>query len=440
MKVLMLGWEYPPHINGGLGTACLGITTALSKIRSIDLTFALPKVYGDENAHHMTLVEPKKNKKNKKNKIRKDVISLKFRERIKKFTFPEILNPYWTSEEYEKFLEDYKIKTLNEINKSGFKLLRSCIDFDFKNFIKTNKLGRQVVKYASNVVDFFSDDDFDIIHAHDWMTVLPAVALSKLTSKPLVLHIHSLEYDRSGVCNDYFVNLIEKLGTTYAHRIIAVSEYTKNVIVREHGVCKEKISVVYNAMMFNKINKYELPKELKKYKIVLFLGRITWQKGPEFFVEASKKVLEKVRNVKFIVAGDGDLAPMMVKKTIELQVHDHFIFTGFLKKKEVERVFSISDVFVMPSFSEPFGIVALEAIYYGSAIVISKQSGCSEVIRSALKCDYWDSDKLGEHIIYLLNNNEARKELIEESKKELASLSWDKSAKEIYKVYRSVLS
>lgn len=436
MKVLMLGWEYPPHINGGLGTACFGLTTALSKIKDINLFFALPKVYGDEKATHMTLVEPKVSKKDR---VNTRIIRQKFRNHIKKFTFPETLNPYWTSKEYEKFLEKYKLKTLSSIRESGYKLLRRYIKFDFENFLKVNKLAFQVIKYASNVISYFQDEDFDVIHAHDWMTILPAVVLSKVTGKPLVVQIHSLEYDRSGVFNDYFVNQIERIGTANASLVVAVSKYTKSVIMREHGVSEDKIRVVYNAVTLSKKKKYFLSGPLKKYKLVLFLGRITRQKGPEYFVDAAQRVLKNFKNVKFIMAGDGDLTSKMIEKTINLGIHDHFIFTGFLKKQEVSKVFSISDIFVMPSFSEPFGIVALEAIYHDAALIISKQSGCSEVIKSALKCDYWDSKRIADYILYLLKNNTARKNLIAKSKAELKTLSWDKSAKALYDIYKEVI-
>lgn len=445
MKVLMLGWEYPPHINGGLGTACLGITTALSKIKDINLVFALPKVYGDENATHMQLVEPKSKAQNAiKSAVSAKLIKIKFRNHIKKVTFSEALNPYWTGKEYEKFLNKYKLRELygtkSNIKESGFKLLRKYIKLNFDKFLKINKLAFQVIKYASNVISYFQDEDFDVIHAHDWMTILPAVVLAKITRKPLVVQIHSLEYDRSGVFNDYYVNQIEKIGVTNADLVIAVSKYTKSVIIREHGVSEDKIRVVYNAVMLNKKKKYFLTGALKKYKIVLFLGRITRQKGPEYFIDASLEVIKKYKNVKFIMAGDGDLTAKMIEKTIRLGIYNYFIFTGFLKKKEVEKVFSISDIFVMPSFSEPFGIVALEAIYHDAALVISKQSGCSEVIKSALKCDYWDSKKIAEHILYLLENENMRKKLIQKSKEDLKALSWSKSAKELHNIYKEVIA
>ncbi len=430
MKILMLGWEYPPHINGGLGTACAGITKALSKFLDMDLIFALPRLYGDEYAGRIRLLEPK-------SEIEKD--NQESAKNITRIFFPYKLNPYLTKEESEKLFINFKNDFFSIAEKAGFEKLKKNVDIDFEAFMKNNKLALEVIRYTSNLIEFFYNKDFDLVHAHDWMTILAGMVISKISKKPLVLHIHSLEYDRSGVVNDFFINKIEGMGVNFANKVIAVSEYTKGIIQREHNVRAENIEVVYNAVIHHRKKFFSLSKNLKKYKFILFLGRITSQKGPEYFVDASKKVIEKVKNVRFIMAGAGDLTGEMMNRVARLGLEDYFIFTGFLSHDEVRKVFSIADVFVMPSFSEPFGIVALEAIDYGVPIIVSKQSGVSEVIKSALQCDYWDSEKIGDFIIYLLKNSKERNRLIKKSKEESLCLSWDLSAKKIYNIYQELI-
>lgn len=430
MKILMLGWEYPPHINGGLGTACEGLTKALSKFSDIKLTFVVPRIYGDEDAGHFNLLEPRLEIE----KIDKQKLKC-----ITKIIFPYYLNPYELENDDKKFFRNLRNRLFSNGERAGFEKLKENIEFNFDEFIKNNKLSLEVIRYASNVVEFFHDKNFDLIHVHDWMTILPGVVLSKILKVPLVLHIHSLEYDRSGEVNNFFINKIENIGVNFANQVIAVSEYTKSIIQREHKVDGRKIKVVYNAVIFFKKEKYVLDKNFKKYKFILFLGRITRQKGPEYFIDASRKVIKEIKNVRFIMAGTGDLIEHMMRKVFDMGLDKYFIFTGFLSSSEVKKVFSIADVFVMPSFSEPFGIVALEAINYDVPVIVSKQSGVSEVIKSALKCDYWDSEKIGEYIIFLLKNRKERKNLIKKAKEELMTLSWNLSAEKIYNIYKNLI-
>lgn len=426
MKILMLGWEYPPHINGGLGTACDGLTKALSKFNDIKLTFVVPKVFGDENAFHMNLTEPvsvkEKNNENDLNYITKVI-------------FPSFLTPYFNKKEKQDFLKKIRQDILNNIEKEGLKKIKENFKIDFKNFVKSNPLALEVIRYSSKLVTYFADKDFDIIHAHDWMTIIAGVVLSKITNKPLYLHIHSLEYDRSGVFNDYFVNQIEKEGVWYAKRVFAVSNYTKSVIIREHGISEKKITVVYNDVNFKRKIKYKISPSLLKYKYVVFLGRVTSQKGPGYFVRAAKKVLQNVDDVKFIIGGKGDKLYEIMERVKQEGIQDDFIFTGFLNSEEVTKILALSDIFVMPSFSEPFGIVALEAVYYDTPVVLTKQSGVSEVLKSAPTFDFWDTEKQADEIIYLLKNEEKREEVLENLKEEMKALSWDKSAQIIHGEY-----
>ncbi|MBX7139156.1 MAG: glycosyltransferase family 4 protein [Oligoflexia bacterium] len=435
MKVVMLGWEYPPQISGGLGTACEGLTRSLAR-HEVDIRFVVPYLYGSENAPHMTLVDPTPTGLafNHFESIEKTSESKRIRtERIEAF-----LSPYWTPEVFER-----KLTALHELR--GTKELRRRFARSVPKEIQVcrrngNKYGQNIFEevglYTSNVLATIgSDRSFDLIHAHDWMTYPAGVALAELTGKPLVVHVHSLEYDRSGANVNHEIDHIERMGTSRATKVIAVSHYTKSLLQQHHGLNPEKIAVVHNGVYPREATRsYQRSTDWPE-KSVLFLGRVTFQKGPDYFVEAAARVIEHVPGVVFIMAGSGDMLDRMVQRTKELEIQDNFWFPGFVRGAELERMLSLADLYVMPSVSEPFGISALEAISFDTPAIISRQSGVSEVLDHALKVDFWDVDRLADLIINGLLHQELREDMISMAREEVKRLRWDAAADKTFSVY-----
>ena len=394
MKVLMFGWEFPPLSSGGLGTACYGLTKSLSK-KGIEITFVLPYAFDADNADFIRLISAGNIK-------------------IKKI--PSALQPYMNSRDYGQMLK----KNPNQ------RIYGSTL-FD------------EVNRYTIAAEKIAEEEEFDIIHCHDWMTFGAGVRAKRKKSKPLVLHIHATELDRTGghKVNQYVYDL-ERYGMQKADKVIAVSNFTKNKITTHYGIAPEKISVVHNAVDFSQ-HYYDENFEIKKtYKIALFLGRITLQKGPDYFLYAAKKVLEHEKNVKFIIAGSGDMEPFIIEKAAELGIADKVLFAGFLAQDEVERAYKMSDVYVMPSVSEPFGLTALEAMKNKAPGIVSKQSGVSEVIRHCLKVDFWDINELSSKIISLLRYKALHETLKENGYFEVKKFNWDVPAEKCVEIYNEL--
>jgi len=272
---------------------------------------------------------------------------------------------------------------------------------------------------------------YDTVHCHDWLTMNAGVEIKEKTGIPLIMTIHSTEYDRSGWLNpnQWFID-IERRGMEHADRVIAVSHFTKRIIVEKYGIPSDKITVIHNAV-------YPVPEGHKK-EIVLFLGRLTIQKGAEFFLRAAQKVKDYEPDTKFVIAGDGDMLPHLITQAIDLGLSDKVIFTGRLSDEEVKHLYGISSVYVMPSVSEPFGITALEAISAGTPTIASKTAGFSEAFNNCLKVDFWDTDEMANKIISLLRYDPLRKTIATEGKREVSLFTWDRVADETIKVYRSV--
>ena len=297
----------------------------------------------------------------------------------------------------------------------------------------------EIKNYAIVAEVIAENNTFDIIHAHDWLAYPAGIAAKKASGKPLVIHVHATDFDRSGGSVNPVVYAIEREGMEQADKIIAVSNFTKKTIIEKYNISPKKITTVYNAVepICNKTS-LNIKKGINE-KVVTFLGRITMQKGPEYFVEAAYLVLKKMNNVRFVMAGSGDKMTEMVGRVAELGMADKFHFTGFLKGEDVYHMLKLTDVFVMPSVSEPFGIVPLEAMQSDVPVIISNQSGVAEILKNAIKIDFWDTYAMADSIYGLLNYNSLSGYLKESGKREVDQLRWKNSALQVKRVYENTL-
>lgn len=426
MKVLMFGWEFPPHISGGLGTACYGLVKGMNH-HNQEVIFVVPKLWGDE--------EPLADFVNGSD-VRIDYREKRFKKFWKNLTYLEVssfLVPYLGPEQFKKFT-DYTIHDRTDVDESIF-----SNKFEFSGKYGKN-LMEEVSRYALVAAQIARDKtNFDIIHAHDWLAFPAGIAAKEISGKPLVVHVHATEYDRSGESVNQPVYDIERAGMHAADHIVAVSQLTKNIIVKKYGVSANKITVLHNAVLDASIIKSEYEKKVPE-KIVTFLGRITFQKGPEYFVEAAKKVIDRDPNVRFVMAGNGDLLNRMIDRVAELRMATKFHFTGFLKGDDVDHMYAISDVYVMPSVSEPFGIAPLEAVRHNTPVIISKQSGVAEVLRNAIKIDFWDVDAMADAVFALLHYEGISRMFKELGSEELKKLKWEHVAAKLVSVYEKTLA
>jgi glycosyltransferase involved in cell wall biosynthesis len=298
----------------------------------------------------------------------------------------------------------------------------------------------EVARYSEIGESLAVENDFDLIHAHDWMTFVAAIRAKQATGKPLVVHIHAIESDRSGGRINPTIFDIEKLGMEAADHVITVSHYTRNLILEQYGIHPDKVSVVHNAVARRQAGKiYHIPPSRTK-KTVLFLGRITSQKGPDYFVEAAARVLEKRRDVVFVMAGSGDMLPRMIERVGELRLGCHFHFTGFLQGHDVERMYALSDLYVMPSVSEPFGLSPLEAMLYDVPVLLSKQAGVTEILPDAMTVDFWDIDEIASKILAVLSYPALSRELLRNGRKALKSIRWEVAAERIQLIYNKLVA
>ena len=401
MRVLMFGWEFPPFRSGGLGTACYGLTKGLSK-NNVDVIFVLPKLPGSAKADYVKL------------------ISAADMSKIKIKSVDSVLVPYISSESYEEMLR-YKKKS-------------SVMDAYGSNLFE------EVYRFSKKAELIAQQEQFDVIHCHDWMTYKAGINAKNVSHKPLIVHVHATEFDRTGGNPNPLIYNIEKEGMHKADLIIAVSNYTKNKIIEHYGVAPEKVIVVHNAVEFNGYKNDETFKIKEKDKIVLFLGRITLQKGPDYFLYAAKRVLEQEPNVKFIMVGSGDMEPFIIEKAAELGISDKVLFAGFLKGDDIDKAYQMADLYVMPSISEPFGITPLEAMRNGVPVLISKQSGVSEVISHCLKVDFWDIDEMTNKILAVLRYGPLHECLKKDGLWEVKKLSWNEPARKCIDVYNKALA
>jgi len=502
----MLGWEFPPFITGGLGTACYGLTKALDR-QGVDVTFVLPKTIPPDGASHVRLVTPGATVERSTGRLPKPVGTASNAVVREPARVPEPVAPAadgrltvseqesWTKivAEFQstRFIEipgeyptvyaessgnspariaeavrlmrdaGWSIERIRTLAKAGAfpELTRDPVEHAIATALpETADRPKEPVgargadaadysgdllgmadRYARFVADAVRGVDFDVIHAHDWLTYPAGLAVAKLSGKPLLVHVHSTEFDRSGEHPHQQIYNIERRGMHGATRAIAVSMLTKNVCINRYGVNGSKIDVVYNGVDLDPaaagIERIE-----SKDKIVLYFGRITMQKGPEYFIQAAKKVLEYMDDVKFVVAGSGDQAQRMIEMAATLGIGNKVLFTGFLRGRDIARVFSMADLYVMPSVSEPFGIAPLEAMSHNVPVLISKSSGVSEVLMHALKVDFWDIEDMADKIIAVLRHPPLSRQLVQHGNFEIRGINWDGAATRTIRCYERAIA
>ena len=397
LRVLMFGWEFPPRSSGGLGVACFGLTRALAQ-EGVRVRFVLPKRM-DPEVNYMD------------------------------FSFADIpdmvatgvnsmLYPYVTEEGY-----------LSYYQQAGVGIYGST-------------LFEEVLAYAARAAAIARASSFDVIHAHDWLSFLAGLEAKRVSGKPLIMHVHATEFDRTGGTGvNAHVYDVERRGMQGADRVIAVSQWTKNIIVERYGISPEKVEVVHNGIEERDFRR--LPSELDSWKaqgkkIVLFHGRVTLQKGPDYFLRTARRVLEFYPQAVFVVSGIGDMLPQMVREAVLLGISDKVFFVGALWDEERDKMYQAADVVMMPSVSEPFGIVPLEALANGAPVLISKQSGVSEVLSHALKSDFWDTDEMANKIVSILKNESLQSTLRTNGNREASAVTWSKAAQKVLGVYQGL--
>jgi glycosyltransferase involved in cell wall biosynthesis len=482
MRILMLGWEFPPFMAGGLGTAVEGLTRSLVN-QGHEVVFVLPQPVPEGHQSHVELIGPRV-LANRAQSLRRGVLSPQpvcggqepeqlddLREdhpqlietltrRIEQFeaSYPSSYPGVDVGNTLERLIHEIREsrsiqeRARTELNDpSGFKALQTAsaeqIADAFDSLLDSvdglgagssgygSDLFGDAQRYARLVAALGLTERFDVIHAHDWLTYPAGLLLKQITHKPLVCHIHATEFDRSGEHINQGVYDIERAGMQGADRVIAVSRLTKAIVHSKYGVPDAKIDVVYNGVAQHEAQPQRGAAIESDEKIVLFLGRITMQKGPEYFIQAAKRVLEKEEKVKFVVAGSGDMAVRMIEHAASIGIGHKVLFTGFLRGRDVDRVYQMADCYVMPSVSEPFGIAPLEAMRNDVPVIVSKQSGVSEVLTHALKVDFWDIDEMANKIVAVLRYPPLSQTLREHGRFELRGLNWDGAAEKCVRSY-----
>jgi glycosyltransferase involved in cell wall biosynthesis len=491
VKVLMLGWEFPPHISGGLGTACAGLVQGLAK-SDVEVTFVVPRAHGDEEARFARVLgcsdvelEEEFIEHVEQPVVRSRLVTKRATTVIevaparaqqpqpkpkpppapapRRIAVESLLSPYSSAPEYvarlveQRFAEDPKVDPAAraEVAELRTALLthserevvldrvaqkrRRTKKLDFSGFYGPD-LFSEVSRYALCVREIASREPFDVVHAHDWMTYPAGVVAARRSGVPLVVHVHACEYDRSGDRVDPRIRDIEQLGLDAAARVICVSHYTATVLKKHYRVDESKLRVVHNAVTHKEqVESFKLDKTIPE-PIVLFLGRVTFQKGPDYFLEAAARVVRVDPNVKFVMVGSGDMWSKMVERAARLGLARHVHFTGFLRGEDVEKMYAMADIYVMPSVSEPFGISPLEAMALDVPVIVSRQSGVAEVLRSALKVDFWDVAEIANKILALLRYPALREHLTDEGRDEVRAMRWEARGAHVRDVYQEVLA
>jgi glycosyltransferase involved in cell wall biosynthesis len=423
----MFGWEFPPNISGGLGTACYGIVKGLSECQDVHITFVIPKSQGNEHvANNLQLISADQVN------IGREMQPCDFGVNISFLQVQSRLVPYLTPEIFSEQIQ--KLPTKDEFSEN--KPLGTRIKFSGKY---GPNLFDEINNYALVAKTIASENHFELIHAHDWLTFPAAVAAKQISGKPLIIHVHSTDFDRSGGAINPDIFAIEKQGMDEADKIIVVSNRIKNRLTEQYNIPADKIITIYNGIETQTEKSVEPRRHPNKKKIVTFLGRITIQKGPEYFVDVARMIIHRMKNVHFVMAGNGEMRNKIIELSAKYGISNRFHFTGFLNGTEVTEMLHQSDLFIMPSVSEPFGIVPLEAMQANVPVIISLQSGVSEVIKNVIKTDFWDVHAMADAVHGILNHKKLRKTLIAEGKQEVSLLNWNIPANKIKQVYLNTI-
>ncbi len=419
MKALMFGWEFPPHILGGLGTASFGLTRGMAMQPDMDITFCIPKPWGDEDQSFLKIVGV-----NHVPVVWKDVDST--------YVEKQMAKAGMNAEQYYRYRDhiyaDFSYRHVDDLG---------CMEFSGRY---PDNLLEEINNYSIVAGVIARAEQYDIIHAHDWLTYPAGIHAKNVSGKPLVIHVHATDYDRSRGNVNPDVYAIEKNGMDNADHIITVSNLTRQTVIEKYHQDPAKVTTVHNAVepLSPEILAIQDKKGVKD-KVITFLGRITMQKGPEYFVEAAAKVLAKAPHARFVMAGSGDMMNQMIRLAASRHISDRFHFTGFMKGKQVYEVLKASDVYVMPSVSEPFGISPLEAMQCGVPSIISKQSGCAEILDYAVKVDDWDIEALADAMYSIITYPAMHEFLKVEGKKEVDNIKWEYAGQKVRRIYDMVI-
>ena len=413
----MFGWEFPPHILGGLGTASYGLTKGMYDNGDMDITFVIPKPWGDEERSFARIVGA-----NCVPVAWRDVNYDYVQSRI-----GNVMDPQLYFDLRDHIYADFNYMGTNDLG---------CIEFSGRY---PDNLLEEINNYSIMAGVIARTVDFDVIHSHDWLTYPAGIHAKQVTGKPLVIHVHATDFDRSRGNVNPTVFAIEKDGMNNADHIITVSNLTRQTVIEKYGINPDKVTTVHNAVepLSEEIRSIKMQKG--KDKVVTFLGRITMQKGPEYFVEAASRVLAKTHNVRFVMAGSGDMMEKMIRLAADRDIADRFHFTGFLKGRQVYEMLAASDVYIMPSVSEPFGISPLEAMQMGVPSIISKQSGCAEILENVIKVDYWDINALADSIYAIIKYPALYNHLRDKGLAEIDTIQWKKAGAKVIDIYHKVI-
>ena len=418
MKVLMFGWEFPPHISGGLGTASYGLTKGFVQQGDVEIKFCIPKPYGDEDNSFLRIVAM-----NSVPIVWKDVNYDYVNSRIGNVMTPEEYYRY-----RENIYSDFSYMHTNDLG---------CMEFAGGY---PDNLHDEINNYSIIAGVVARTEEFDIIHSHDWLTYPAGIHAKQISGKKLVIHVHATDFDRSRGNVNPTVYAIEKNGMDNADHIFCVSELTRRTVIEKYHQHTSKVSTLHNEVTpLEKEILDIVPKKIPGEKVVTFLGRITMQKGPEYFVEAAAQVLKKTKNIRFCMAGSGDMMNDMIRLVAQRGISDRFHFPGFMRGRQVYECLKASDVYIMPSVSEPFGISPLEAMQCDVPTIISKQSGCAEILDKCIKTDYWDINAMADAIYSICNNESLYEYLKVEGRKEVDSITWEDVALRLRRMYEKVL-
>lgn len=419
MKVLMFGWEFPPHILGGLGTASYGLTKGMSMQDDLEITFCIPKPWGDEDQSFLKIIGM-----NSTPVVWKDVNWESVDHRVGGYMDPQL---YYDLRDH--IYADFRYLHTNDLG---------CLEFSGRY---PDNLHEEINNYSIVAGVVARQQQYDIIHSHDWLTYPAGIHAKQVSGKPLVIHVHATDFDRSRGNVNPTVYAIEKNGMDYADHIMCVSELTRQTVIHKYFQDPRKVSTMHNAVepLSQEINEI-VPKKIPGEKVVTFLGRITMQKGPEYFVEAAAMVLRRTQNVRFVMAGSGDMMNQMIRLAAERGIADHFHFPGFMKGNQVYEMLKASDVYIMPSVSEPFGISPLEAMQCSVPTIISKQSGCAEILNNCIKTDYWDIQAMADAIYSICTYPAMYDYLREEGKREVDEIKWENVGYKVRGIYDEILT